>query len=169
MSDSDTPEQATPQQPPQTKERLYLDTTVPSAWLDDRVPDRRDQTRQFWEKALPRYNVFVSEITLREILRTPNLDRRERLRELVEPFGVLDLSDAAEGLAQTFIDDGLLNAKKEEDVLHLAIAVVNGMDILASWNYDDMVNIRVKKLLPMLSVKHGYFHQLMILTPKEFL
>lgn len=163
---NDTPQPADTPQP--VKERMYLDTSVVSAWYDDRVPEWRDVTRRFWEKTIPEYRVFVSDVAKREIQRTKDPQRRQDLLDLIAAFEVINLAQDSEALAQTFINDGLLSAKKRDDVHHLAIAVVHGMDILVSWNYDDMVNRRTKRLLPMLSVKHGYFRQLSILTPWEF-
>lgn len=34
-------------------EQLYLDTSVPSAYFDDRTPTRQALTRKFWHEALP--------------------------------------------------------------------------------------------------------------------
>ena len=50
--------------------RLYLDTSVPSAFFDDRAPDRQRLTRRFWREQLQAYEPFVSELVLEEISQT---------------------------------------------------------------------------------------------------
>ena len=49
------------------KETLYLDTSVPSAYFDERTRERRQATEKFWMETLPRYQACVSEITLEEL------------------------------------------------------------------------------------------------------
>mgnify|MGYP001613143868 CR=1 FL=1 len=34
------------------KQKTYLDTTVPSAYFDERAPDRQRLTREFWNGRL---------------------------------------------------------------------------------------------------------------------
>jgi hypothetical protein len=49
--------------------RLYLDTSVVSARVDDRLPERRQATVDFWDR-LTEYEVAISELTLSEIQAT---------------------------------------------------------------------------------------------------
>jgi predicted nucleic acid-binding protein len=50
--------------------RLYLDTSVISAHVDERLPERRRATLEFWER-LAGYEVSISELP-------PRGDRRRR-------------------------------------------------------------------------------------------
>lgn len=45
---------------------------------------------------------------------------------------------------------------------------MEGIELLVSWNFEDVVNLRTKRLLPMLAGKHGYFKLLTIVSPQEF-
>ena len=58
------------------KEQVYLDTTVPSAYYDDRAPDRERLTRIFWVERLPNFKPVISDIVLSEIYDTPH-ERKE--------------------------------------------------------------------------------------------
>jgi len=49
------------------KQKVYLDTTVPSAYYDLRTPERQAQTVKFWQKVLSNFDVYVSGLVLREI------------------------------------------------------------------------------------------------------
>lgn len=44
------------------KETLYLDTSVPSAYYDERAKERQDATIKFWKEVLPNYQGYISEI-----------------------------------------------------------------------------------------------------------
>ena len=59
------------------KLRVYLDTSVISAYFDDRAPDRMAETRAFWSK-LPQFEVSTSALVREEIERTPDARRRGR-------------------------------------------------------------------------------------------
>jgi hypothetical protein len=41
-----------------------VDTTVPSAYYDDRASDRKQLTRIFWAERLPDFNPIISNIVL---------------------------------------------------------------------------------------------------------
>ena len=41
-------------------QRLYLDTTVPSAYIDARAPDRQRLTEEFWRERLPSSEPVIS-------------------------------------------------------------------------------------------------------------
>ncbi len=64
-------------------QRIYLDTTVPSAYIDARAPDRQRLTVEFWHGQLPSYEPVISALVLAEIRDTPDPDRRRRLESLV--------------------------------------------------------------------------------------
>lgn len=48
------------------RDKLYLDTSVVSAYFDGNNPERQKITVKFWKKVLPKYHVFISEITVEE-------------------------------------------------------------------------------------------------------
>jgi hypothetical protein len=59
---------------------LYLDTSVISAYVDDRMPERRRATVEFWRR-LPEFDVSVSELTVTEIGATKDVGPRRRMEE----------------------------------------------------------------------------------------
>ena len=71
------------------KESLYLDTSVPSAYFDERAKERKDATIKFWQEVLPNYRVYVSEITLRELNDTKDEHLKKRLRRIIKNFNIL--------------------------------------------------------------------------------
>ena len=49
------------------KQKIYLDTTVPSAYFDDRAPDRQKLTRDFWNERLLSFTPIISTIAPPEL------------------------------------------------------------------------------------------------------
>ena len=150
------------------QEKIYLDTSVPSAYFDTRWPYRMEVTQRFWQATLLEYQLIVSEVTLAEIKATPNAVRRQEMYDLVVGLPVLNLKPRSLQLSLEFLSASLVPPKKREDAQHLAIAVENGFDFLVSWNFEHMVNAKTQKRLSVISAQHGYFKQLLIVSPEAF-
>lgn len=151
------------------KKAIYLDTSVASARCDPRWPERMKATQRFWVETLPSFEVYISEVVVVEIIRTPDTVRRAEILSGIADFVPLDVTPAVGVLAQAFLDGNLVPARKQEDAVHLALAVHHGMDYLASWNFDHMVHVKTKSRLPVLAAGHSYFKHPMIVSPQEFL
>jgi len=145
---------------------LYLDTTVPSALLDERAPDRRQLTERFWREGLQRYLPVVSTVVLAEIRDTPDDLKRARMEELVAGFGVLPFSDEADNLAREYVKRGAFLEKHISDAIHVAIAVVNDVTYLASWNFKHLVKVNTRREVNLVNSIMGY-GQIEIVAPPE--
>ncbi len=136
------------------KIEIYLDTSVPNAYLDDTKPERQKETVEFWTK-LDQYHVYISDFVLKEIQQTPQQKRREDLLNLVKPFDVLNGErDDVRALTQRYVMSGAIAIV--EDALHVAIAVVYKIGILASWNYRHLVKLKTKRAVNALNLMNGY-------------
>ena len=121
--------------------RLYLDTSVISAYVDERLPERQRATLEFWER-LGGYDVAISELTLTEARATGNAALRQRMINLVDDFLVLPVGEEARRLAREYVGRGVFSAATALDALHVAIAVAARQDMLVSWNSRRLVNRR---------------------------
>jgi len=128
-----------------------------------------EMTQKFWEEVLPGYEPMVSEVTIAEIGKTKDETRRFEMLGLVKNYSALPVTEEVQRVAGVFSRANLVPENKWEDALHLACAVVNGADYVASWNFDHMVQVRTQKRLPILAAQEGYFRQLLILSPQSFL
>ncbi|MGH7320359.1 MAG: PIN domain-containing protein [Candidatus Rokuibacteriota bacterium] len=126
--------------------RLYLDTSVVSAYLDERTPERRQATVEFWGRVAD-YDVAISALTVAEIEATGSPALRAQMLDLVRPFTVLPVGDDARRLAQEYIRRGVFSAATAEDATHVAVAVVSRQDMLVSWNVRHLVNRRRRALI----------------------
>ncbi len=145
--------------------RIYLDTSVVSARVDDRLPERRRATVDFWSR-LAEYEVAISELTLAEIRATADTVLRREMEELVRPFEVLPVEDESRRLAQEYVRRGVFSPATIEDALHVAVAVASRRDILVSWNFRHLVNRRRRALINEVNILAGY-PTIEIIAPPE--
>ncbi len=61
-----------------------------------------------------------------------------------------------------------VSKKFYEDALHIAIATINQVNVLASWNFKHIVNLDRIRLYNAVNMKSGY-QVLEIRTPREIL
>jgi len=148
------------------KPRIYLDTTVPSAYFDDRTADRMRLTREFWKTCPDRYILVVSDVVLAEIEASRNETRRNQLFNLVADLDVLQVNQEAQTLAQEYVSRGIFPARYRADGLHVSIAIVNGVEYLASWNFSHLVKVNTRREINLVNALKGY-GQIEIVAPPE--
>jgi predicted nucleic acid-binding protein len=149
--------------------RIYLDTSVPSTYFDARTPERQKATREFWKKAnLEGHTLYVSEVVIAEISKTPSLEKRNQILALVDDLEHLALGPPVPELAEQIIASDLVPAGKIEDALHLALAALHLVDVVVSWNFRHMVNLKMKQKLPTVLAASGCFKRFEIITPFEY-
>jgi len=147
--------------------RVYLDTSVISALFDDRNPERKSLTEAFFRE-MKNFEILISEITVAEIERIPDSQLRGKMKEAVAGFSVLSLTDDVEGIASEYIRHGAVPAGYREDAYHIAIAVINGMGCLLSWNFRHIVRRKTREIVRMVNSLRN-LSQIEIMTPAELL
>ena len=55
---------------------------------------------------------------------------------------------------------------KEEDAYHIAVATLNEIDIIVSWNFDHLVNIKTRRRVSGVNILYGY-KTIEIISPPE--
>jgi len=138
------------------KAAVYLDTTVPSAYYDGRAPDRQRLTEHFWRTRLPDFEPVISVVVLREIQDTPDPDRRSELAGLVDGLPILPFNEEADALTREYLAQGVFPQDYEADANHVAIAVVNGIQYLASWNFKHLVRVATRRRVNLVNALVGY-------------
>jgi len=121
--------------------RVYLDTSVFSAFCDEKVTDRRIQTEEFWGRRTE-FLVSTSELAREELQRTPDPTRRLDLLGLLDGLSIHPVTDAMKALAVHYIRAGIFSAVMYNDAVHVAAAVLTWQDVLVSWNFKHLVNRR---------------------------
>ncbi len=142
------------------KRRVYIETTVAS-YLTARpsrdlvVAAHQEITVEWWADHRPRFDLYISELVLREAGRGDESAAAKRLAELVG-IEVLDLDDGARELARLFVVRKLIPEKAVEDAFHVAVATAQGMDFLLTWNCRHIANAEVIERLEAVCLELGY-------------
>lgn len=157
---------------PDARPTLYLETTIPSyltakASTDVVILAHQHITDEWWRNERSRYDVFVSDLVYEEVSRgDPNAAQR-RLAAISE-YPVLEVTDEAIRLAASYVRELPLPANAGADALHLALATLNGMDYLLTWNCRHIARGSVKRALPSINAALGLASPT-ICTPEELL
>jgi predicted nucleic acid-binding protein len=149
------------------KMRVYLDTSIISALFDERNPERKSLTEAFF-KEIGNFEPFISEITVAEIERTPDMELQSKMKDAVSRFSVFSLTDDVEWIASEYIRYGTVPEGYSEDAYHIAIAVINEVDYLLSWNFKHIVRRKTRDIVRMVNTLNN-LRQIEIMTPAELL
>jgi hypothetical protein len=99
--------------------------------------------------------VYISPLVLEEAADGDTSAARKRLDALTG-IPVLQITDEAESLAVAMIKAGAIPPQYPEDSLHIALATVNGMDFLLTWNFTHINNAVMKKAIIRVIEDQGY-------------
>jgi hypothetical protein len=148
--------------------RIYLETSTVNFLFAEDDPERRDATETFWRwLRLSGQSAFTSEVALAEIARAPAAKREKLLGAFRDVDAeVLALDPAAIGFADRLVGMGAVPARFLLDARHVAVAVVAGMDVLASWNLEHIVKLKTQRAVSQLCVEYG-LKPVQIHTPQE--
>ena len=154
------------------KASVYIETSVFSYLTarpsnDLRATANQNVTLEWWETQRPNYSVFVSELVLSEACKGHPEAAQRRLAAIGD-LPLLQISPEVRILAQALIEDHALPAKAEADAYHVAIAVVNGIEYLLTWNCTHIANAHTRPKIEATCRAHGY-EPPVICTPSELI
>ena len=140
------------------KIQLYLDTSIPSAFYDTSKPLRQLITQKWFENDAELYELFISTIAIDEIEEIKNIEKKQNIKDLILEKNVqlIKLSEVAVELAKEYIKKGAIPKSEPEDANHIAIASVNKLDALASWNFKHIVSVNPIRKVHEINAKYGY-------------
>ena len=146
--------------------RLYLDTSVFCGYYDVEFDE---ETRMLFKMIKQgEYKIVLSDLTLKELLKAP-----PRVKHLLSQLEIKDIEtvrvkqDEIE-LAKDYIKEKVIGQTSFEDCLHIAIATINYVDLLVSWNFKHIVNVRRIKGYNSVNLKNGY-RTIDIRSPKDLI
>jgi hypothetical protein len=110
----------------------------------------------------------VSDLLDLELINAPT-----KVRELLHKFSAdklerVELTEEAIKLAATYIDEKVVGKTSLEDCRHIALATLNKVDVLASWNFKHIVNLDRIKGYNSVNLKLGY-QMIEIRSPKDLI
>ena len=151
---------------------VYVETTVIGNIVGRLHPDphicaRQQLTRRWWRSAGSHYRLVTSQITVDECGGGDPEAAAERL-QLVKDLGLLEIGDAAKALTKALIERLAMPASQPRDALHIAIAAVQGVQFIATWNFRHMLNPHLQIRIADTCRSQGYPPPV-ICTPEQLL
>jgi len=146
------------------RQRIYIDTSVIGGCEDEEFSK---WSNLFFDELREGLKIAViSDLTRRELERAP-----ENVKNILSSLADTSvenvfLTEEAENLAQRYVDNGAVSAKHIVDAQHIAIASLERVDVLVSWNFKQIVNLDRIHAFNSVNLKLGY-PILEIRSPKE--
>ncbi|HNS21908.1 MAG TPA: type II toxin-antitoxin system VapC family toxin [Sedimentisphaerales bacterium] len=143
------------------KPKVYIETSVVSYLTARRSRDlliaaRQETTAELWSTLLSsQFTVYTSTLVHREA-QMGDPEQAQRRVEALLPFSVLDVDQEAQTLAGQILAAKTVPAEYPEDALHMAVAAVNGMDVLVTWNFAHLNNPVARAKIRQIIEDHGY-------------
>ncbi len=154
------------------KETVYVETSVISYLTarpsnDLRAMANQSTTIEWWETRRPSYSVFASDLVISEASRGHPEASHRRLASIAD-LPLLQISEDVRALAQALIESHALPEKAETDAYHVAIAAVNGVAYLLTWNCTHIANAHTRPKIENTCRTLGYEPPI-ICTPLELM
>ena len=144
--------------------RVYIDTSVFGGFFDK---DFEKETKPFFEKIFEkRIKIVISEILELELYRAP--DHVRDFFESLPSYCIerVELTDEARDLSEKYISEKVVGKASRADCQHIALATLNKVDVLVSWNFKHIVNLERIRGYNSINFREGY-QMTEIRTPKE--
>jgi predicted nucleic acid-binding protein len=150
------------------KIKYYLDTTIFNFAFAEGDAEKIDITlKLFKELPLIAEGVYISDEVIREISRA-NEPRKSQLEGLIRETNplLLEVDVEAEELAERYIKEDIIPVRYRSDALHIAVAVINGIEAIVSWNFEHIVKLKTRVMVNGVNRLLGY-HEIEICSPEE--
>ena len=157
-----------------TKPRIYVETSVISyltsrASRDFIVSMCQQITRYWWDNVVNRKFELVSSAIVRQEISRGNTDAAQQRLDMLESITLLETPlEEMYSLAEDLIAAGAVPLRAKTDALHIAIAAINSVEYLATWNFKHIANTNKLPLIHSVCETAGYTPTT-ICTPLELL
>jgi predicted nucleic acid-binding protein len=142
------------------KSKVYIETSVIS-YLTARpsrdiiVAANQQATQEWWQKRKPDFDIYISQLVIQEASAGDEQAVSER-QAVLNDLTQLDLSNEAVLLAQRLVKEKAIPEQAAEDALHIAVAAVNGMDYLITWNFKHIANAAMRANVELVCRLNDY-------------
>jgi hypothetical protein len=148
------------------KQRIYIDTSVVGGYFDEEFSEA---TQALFKRLENNEIIFVvSDLLDLELIGAPLNVQKLLERFSPDKFERVQLTEEAIKLADTYVSEKVVGKTSLEDCRHIALATVNRVDVLASWNFKHIVNLDRIKGYNSVNYRFGY-PMIEIRSPKDLL
>lgn len=148
------------------KDRIYIDTSIVGGVFD---VEFETETNLLFKRLERGEVVFVvSDLLDVELERAPSKVKNLLYQYPDEFFERVQLTVEVKELGELYVKENVVGQSSIEDCYHIAMATINNVDVLASWNFKHIVNFNRIKGYNAVNLKNGY-NLLEIRNPKDLI
>ena len=126
-------------------------------YFDTNRDAHADTVKLFEEIRAGRYQAYTSAYAIGELERAPE-EKFKKMKNLITEYNitVLDYSEETNKLASMYQEQGTLPQRSTTDARHIAVAVVNDLDMILSLNFEHIVRKKTVIMTGSLNSQLGY-------------
>jgi len=132
-----------------------------------RIATDQEATEAWWELQRADFEIFISQVVVREVRRGDAELAAARLAKIRE-FNVLEPTPESEELTVRLLADGIVPAVAADDAAHIGLAAAHAMDFLLTWNCKHINNRFTFRRIERACAVCGLFCPV-IATPNELM
>lgn len=138
------------------KEKVYLDSTVPSYYFDERdsLKTFTEVTKKWWSEMSGYYDLYISDAVLQE-LNNGSYPRKDEIIRLVSTIPLLPPVSDLEQIIEFYIANYVMPRSLVGDALHLAYASYFDIQYLLTWNCNHLANANKRKHIRVINARLG--------------
>ncbi len=154
------------------KPSVYIETSFVSYLTNRRSRDlivaaHQEMSLRWWEQRRKDFELFISDLVISEI-GSGNQEARKNRLDAVKGIELLTVTEPARKLTSKILERKIVPQKAAVDAAPMAIAAIEGIDYLLTWNCKHIANIEIARALRNVIESEGYEAPL-ICTPLEIL
>jgi predicted nucleic acid-binding protein len=148
------------------KKRYYIDTSVFGGYFDAEFEDTtKEMLLEILEENI---TILYSEMTESELEEAP-----DKVKGLIKGLPsdrveFLEITEETIILADRYIEENVVGKTSREDCIHIALATLYRADVLISWNFKHIVNLKRIQGYNSVNLRYGY-PTIEIRSPKEMI
>jgi predicted nucleic acid-binding protein len=147
-------------------QRIYIDTSVIGGVYDTEFDVF---TKMFFDKAFRgEIRLLVSDLLEEELIHAPDNVKGFFKSLPTQQIELIQLTKEAIELAELYIQENVVGETSRSDCRHIALATLNKADVLVSWNFKHIVNLKRIRGYNSVNLREG-LHTLEIRSPKELM
>jgi len=139
--------------------KIYIETSVVSYCVADRsenirIAGHQLSTLAMW-RGLNEYDVYISDIVVEEA--SMGNEEQVGLRlNAIKDFKILEVNEKVGKLAELLLQEKVIPEKCPEDAMHIAVATVNEIDFIITWNFKHINNPFTKNIIRQVIEENGW-------------
>lgn len=152
------------------KQKIYIETSVVSYLVSKPskniiTASHQVITQDFWD-ILDNLEVYISDLVIQEAAAGDKIQAQKRLNALAG-ISLLEIDDDTKKIAKSLLKGRAIPTKYPEDALHIAVATLNGIDVIVTWNFKHINNPFTRKIIRQVIEENGFVCP-EICSPDEF-